>query len=94
MKNPQSKTWQNDKLWQSWIEYQQSLQDDDEKNICYIEGTPMIMAKFHSKKIRHTADGAKIVSSNDDKNFTFRGSIFKDASQACEIGEEVSQKDA
>ncbi len=89
---PISKTWQSKELWEKWIGFQQSLQAGSDKNICYIEGKPMVMAKSHAKKIRHTGDGAKIISSNDDKNFTYRGNIFKDAAQACGIGVEVSQK--
>ncbi len=89
---PVSKTWQSEDLRKRWIGFQQSLQEESDKNICCIEGNPMTMAKFHAKKIRHTGDGAKIISSNDKKNFTYRGNIFEDASQACGIGEEVSQK--
>lgn len=89
---PISKTWQNRKLWQSWIGFQRFLQDENERKTCCIIGDQVIMAKFHAKKIRHTGDGAKIISSNDKKNYTYRGNMFENSLQACGIGEEVSQK--
>nr|WP_275575185.1 type I-C CRISPR-associated protein Cas8c/Csd1 [Methylocucumis oryzae] len=45
----------------------------------------------HSKFIRHSSDGAKLVSSNDENGYTYRGK-FLDKTQACGISFEVSQK--
>ena len=44
-----------------------------------------------AEKIRNEGDGAKLISSNDEQNFTFRGR-FSDKSQAFSIGYEDSQK--
>ena len=46
---------------------------------------------LHSKKIRNEGDGAKLISSNDEANFTFRGR-FVTKEQAFSIGNETSQK--
>ena len=41
---------------------------------------------------RNSGDRAKLISSNDSANFTFRGERFSDAGQALRIGYETTQK--
>ena len=46
---------------------------------------------LHSKKIRNEGDGAKLISSNDSQNFTYRGR-FVSKEEAFAVGNETSQK--
>ena len=56
-----------------------------------MSGKVEVLSFLQPKKIRNEGDGAKLISSNDEKNFTFRGR-FSDKSQAFSIGYEDSQK--
>lgn len=82
-------TWEDESIFQSWIDFYNQAQI--KKGICFVTGDMAIVAKHHPSKIRSSADKAKIISSNDNENYTFRGR-FDNANQACEIGSEVTQK--
>lgn len=84
-----SECWLDQTLQQSYIEYYRSRQDT--KGLCYLSGEMTAISYLHPKKIRHEGDGAKLISSNDEQNFTFRGR-FKDKNEAFSIGYEASQK--
>lgn len=77
--------------WQSY--YMDMLLADPEslKGFCQVTGKDTILAKMHPKQICNSADNSKIISSNDDQGFTYRGR-FEEPMQACGIGLEVSQK--
>ena len=49
------------------------------------------VATKHPRNIRRPGDGAKLISSNDTANFTFRGR-FLDAGEACTVGYAASHK--
>src|SRR5262249_37758467 len=49
------------------------------------------IATNHPKRIRHSADGAKLLSSNDKSGFTYRGR-FDEARQVFGVGAVVTQK--
>ena len=57
----------------------------------YLTGERQTVSYLHSKKIRNEGDGAKLISSNDEANYTFRGR-FSTKEQAFAIGNETSQK--
>lgn len=84
-----SECWLDQTLQQSYIEYYRSRQDV--KDLCYLSGEVTAISYLHPKKIRHEGDGAKLISSNDEQNYTFRGR-FKDKNEAFSIGYETSQK--
>jgi CRISPR-associated protein Csd1 len=51
------------------------------------------LCKNHPKFIRHSGDGAKLISANDSSGYTFRGRFTDDTGQqACGVGYEVTQK--
>ncbi len=76
-------------VWNSWSQfYMASLA---EKGLCYVTGEFTCLAGKHPKGIRNSADGAKIISSNDDKGFTFLGRFLK-SEEACGVGFEITQK--
>ncbi len=86
---PESRVWMDQTLWQSWKEF--SLNDRNDKSLCYVTGENQVIARNHPKYIRREGDGAKIISANDSNGYTFRGR-FIDDEQACGVGFEVSQK--
>lgn len=70
--------------------------DDIEKRIRrdgvnYTDGSNTKIARLHPNKIRSSGDKAKIISSNDTVNYTFRGR-FNSADEACQISSDTSQK--
>jgi CRISPR-associated protein Csd1 len=86
----EGRTWQDSEIHKLWIEYF-SRNYLENKDFCYVSGRKEPIAELHPKKIRNAGDGAKLISSNDDKNYTFRGR-FTNVNQACQIGMEVSVK--
>lgn len=64
---------------------------EKEKGLCYLTGNMEAISYLHSKKIRNEGDGAKLISSNDSQNFTYRGR-FVSREEAFAVGNETSQK--
>jgi CRISPR-associated protein Csd1 len=87
--NPIAGTWQDFDLIQKWIDFDQ--QYNSKKGFCFVGGDVTRVAESHARFLRHAGDGAKIVSSNDDKGFTFRGK-FLNENQAYGLGFDVTQK--
>jgi CRISPR-associated protein Csd1 len=85
----ENRVWRDDALIESWMEFDSA--SHEQKDICFVTGEKARIGFLHPSKIRHPADGAKLISSNDQSGFTFRGHLT-DASQACSIGYETSQK--
>jgi CRISPR-associated protein Csd1 len=84
-------TWNETEIQQSWIQYYVNCYLK-ERGFCYTSGAEnILLSRVHPKKIRHSGDSARIVSSNDGENYTFRGR-FETANQACQIGIEVTNK--
>ena len=85
----ETKTWKDETLWDSWIQYYFSTKKKE--SLCYVKGGNDFLSLQHPKYIRVKGDGAKLISSNDTSGFTFRGR-FLTAEQACGVGLDVSQK--
>ncbi|MDR0641987.1 MAG: type I-C CRISPR-associated protein Cas8c/Csd1 [Treponema sp.] len=83
-------TWKNTKIQRLWIQYYRHHYLN-KFGFCYVSGKSMPVAVLHPAKIRNAGDSAKIISSNDNSNYTFRGR-FEDADQACQVGLEISTK--
>ena len=84
-----SGTWEDEELIKSWINYYATLQTSH--GICMVTGKSSILPDKHPNKIRHAGDKAKLISSNDNNGFTFRGR-FTDDMQAASVSFEVTQK--
>lgn len=82
-------TWKDRALIESWIGYYTNRKDA--KGLCMVTGDNRSLAEQHPAKLRHGADKAKFISSNDTSGYTFRGR-FINADQACGVGFEVTQK--
>ena len=87
--DPESKVWRDKKLWQNWINY--DLCTKKEKSFCYVNGEQGFIAKLHPSKILSDGDKAKLLSSNDTTDFTFRGR-FNKAEEAAAVDFQISQK--
>ncbi len=87
--DPLSKVWIDQSVWDSWVRYYKSTKQSID--LCYITGQNLPTADQHPAKIRNDRDKAKLISSNDSINFTYRGR-FSNAEQACSVGYEVTQK--
>ncbi|MBA4142690.1 MAG: type I-C CRISPR-associated protein Cas8c/Csd1 [Nitrosospira sp.] len=86
---PLPETWKDQGLIDAWISFYTSKKDN--KGLCLVTGDNLSLAEQHPSKLRHGADKAKFISSNDTSGFTFRGR-FIDADQACGVGLDVTQK--
>ena len=62
-----------------------------ETGLNYTDGSSTKIAAYHPAKIRHGGDKAKIISSNDTQNYTFRGRFLTDK-EACQVGADATQK--
>lgn len=87
-------TWEDDSLKVAWQRREASQKST--AGFCMVQGysdrgEPRILATQHPAKLRHGADKAKIISSNDTSGFTFLGR-FTDAEQAAGVSFEVTQK--
>lgn len=81
--------WKDQSLMECYILYCRTL--ETQKDLCYLSGNMEQITYLHAKKIRNEGDGAKLISANDDVNFTYRGR-FTSKEQAFAIGMEESQK--
>lgn len=83
------KPWQDIDMQTSFTEYYKTK--IVEKDIDYVTGEYVPVTSKHPSKIRNTADMAKLISSNDNAGFSYRGR-FTEVQQAISIGYESSQK--
>lgn len=84
-----SKTWEDHTLSDSFILFNSSLLG--EKQLCYGSGEIVPVTYKHPAKIRNTGDKAKLISSNDESGFTYRGR-FSCKEEALSVGYNYSQK--
>lgn len=88
---PDSTTWQDESLQQSWVNY--DSQSGGDVGLCFVSGKHKPLAANHPAKLRHTGDKAKLISANDASGFTFRGRFTDDNGlQAVGVSFDVTQK--
>ena len=85
----ESRTWKDFSLYESFILYQSENQDRSQ--LCYATGKNTSCTYKHPSKIRNAGDKAKLISSNDERGFSYRGR-FDSKEQALSVGYEFSQK--
>ena len=81
--------WHSKRLYDRYIAYYDSI--DSQNALCYVTGETLPVTYKHSAKIRNSGDKAKLLSSNDSTNYTYRGRFSNDA-EAYAVSREVSQK--
>lgn len=82
--------WLDQELFASWTDYYLSTLSG-EKALCMVSGEEAFITENHPKNIIACAANAKLISANDNINFTFRGR-FVNAKEAGTVGYVVSQK--
>ncbi len=82
--------WTNKSLFEAFKKYYIS-QRTTEKSLCMVTGEETLGAAQHLKGVVAASGNAKLISSNDTTNFTYRGRFTAD-SQALTVGYEASQK--
>lgn len=91
IENEDSACWTNKNLFKSFSEYYLSARNSDNKVCCMVSGENTVQAKQHLKGISAKNGNAKLISSNDTSNFTYRGR-FTEPDEALTIGYLASQK--
>lgn len=84
-----SETWLDKSLYDSFIAW--NSEEMSTVDLCYATGKIRPVTYKHPSKIRNTGDKAKIISSNDENGFTFRGR-FADKTEAISVSYDFSQK--
>lgn len=79
------------KSFQDYMEEELQKEKLRKEDYCYAEGKKTKISELSPYKISNDKDRAKLISSNDKKNFTFRGR-FRTAGEAMAIGYEATQK--
>jgi CRISPR-associated protein Csd1 len=87
--DPLSATWEDHSLMDAWIGFDAS--QNQTQGLCMVTGKDSLLATNHPKRLRHGADGAKLISSNDKEGFTFLGRFIQ-AEQACGVSFDATQK--
>lgn len=87
--DPMSAVWEDGTIRDSWIRFDASSKKAH--GLCMVTGEMNALAASHPKRLRHGGDGAKLISSNDESGYTFRGR-FDSSEQVCGVGSAVSQK--
>lgn len=82
-------TWKDKAFQKAFIAFNSSLMG--EKQLCYASGEYVPSTYKHPSKIRNSGDKAKIISTNDESGFTYRGR-FANKEEAVSVGYEYSQK--
>jgi len=90
--NPCTAVWEDTTLQDAWGAFDASTKVL--KGVCIVTGDNYAsLTANHPKRIRHAADGAKLISANDSSGYTFRGRFTDDTGlQACGVSYEVTQK--
>ena len=81
--------WNDRTLWDSWIDFEKTKAG--EKALCYATGEYAEPSAAAPRNIRRAGDGAKLISKNDNANYTFRGR-FENADQAVSVSREAAEK--
>lgn len=82
--------WNDKTLRKHYIEYYLSVRSG-RMDKCYESGKETPICTKHPKGVVSSSYGAKLISSNDKSNFTYRGR-FTGSQEACTVGYEATQK--
>lgn len=85
----ETQTWEDTTLYNSFIAWNSSEMGNEQ--LCYATGRILPVTYKHPNKIRNTGDKAKLISTNDDSGFTYRGR-FTDKYEAISVSYDFSQK--
>ena len=83
------RTWCDNSLFDAFIAFNSTQMGGIQ--LCYALGEQLPVTYKHPKKIRNAGDNAKLISTNDESGFSYRGR-FADKEQAASVSYEFSQK--
>lgn len=86
----ESACWKDKKLFHSYMEHSLSTKTG-EQDKCYGSGVEALICVKHPKGIVASSYSAKLISANDEHNFTYRGR-FLHWREACAVSYETTQK--
>lgn len=86
-----SACWEDSSLFDAFIRFNGKQRGEIARCLCAISGEQDVPAALHPKGIIAADFGAKLISSNDDSGFTYRGR-FNNPVEAVTIGYTASQK--
>lgn len=81
--------WKDEELYDKFTKYCESLLGNAQ--LCYAVGKELPVTYKHPSKIRNAGDKAKLISSNDENGFSYRGR-FDSKEQAFSVSYDFSQK--
>lgn len=87
--NLESRVWKDPSLYESYIQFQEASMENSQ--LCYATGKLLPCTYKHPSKIRNAGDKAKLISSNDESGFSYRGR-FDSKGQALSVSFDFSQK--
>ncbi|MBR1898877.1 MAG: type I-C CRISPR-associated protein Cas8c/Csd1 [Oscillospiraceae bacterium] len=85
----ESRTWMDRSLYDSFIRWGSSQMGNEQ--LCYATGGTLPATYKHPSKVRNAGDKAKLISSNDESGFTYRGR-FSGKEEALSVSYDFSQK--
>lgn len=83
------RTWQDKSLIDCFIAYNSTVMQ--QRGLCYATGEILPLTYKHPSKIRNAGDKARLISSNDESGFSYRGR-FANKEQALSVSYDFSQK--
>lgn len=86
---PCSETWKDKTLYDSFVQF--NRMNSGKNQLCYATGKELPATYKHPSKIRNSGDKAKLISSNDESGFTYRGR-FANKEEAISVSYDFSQK--
>lgn len=90
--NESENLWLNKRVIDSYVRFcQQKVNEISEPALCYVSGEILPKAGQHKKGVVPMFGNAKLVSSNDESNYTYRGR-FKNDEEAMTMSYSASQK--
>ena len=84
-----SKLWKDASIVTAWQKYSEQLETD--ATLCYVTGKSGHIRTKHPKGVNSIVNSAKLISSNDSTNYTYRGR-FLQPNQANVISDSVSHR--
>lgn len=85
----ESAVWKDLELQRAWADF--NAKSQIQKGLCLSSGCLEALAENHPRRLRDGGDGAKLISSNDTKGFTYRGR-FTSADQVYGLSSIATQK--
>ena len=86
-----SESWKDKSLFKCFVAFYNAQNCDKPHDLCMLSAKAEVVCEMHPKGTVAKTFGAKLISSNDNDGFTYRGR-FSAADQAYNVGYDASQK--